>query len=233
MNKDQFTGLLRELLTAVGAALVTWGTLNDGLWQTISGAIMTALMIAWAVYWNEGREMLYTLVRKLISSVAGVVVATGVLTPERADVLVGVAMSVVSLAWAIYAKGGGLPPGSTPVLAFAACLLCSSCSMPLRITDDRCVLGGYERDNQVFWSGPCVDENGKVDRLVIQWLNEEGRFIEATVYGDARKTRFRYQESNGWIEWSAKSGISLGQVPSVVTSAAVPVPVAVPVLSTP
>lgn len=49
MDQATALGILRHLLTAGGAVLVTNGLVNDGQLQTIVGAIVTIAPIIWSV----------------------------------------------------------------------------------------------------------------------------------------------------------------------------------------
>lgn len=225
MNKEQFSGLLRELLTAVGAALVTWGISSAGMWQEITGLIMAAVGIGWAWSHHEDKGLKLSAVRKLISAGAGVAVASGVMSPEKVEVLLGVTGSLVTLVWSMWDKGG-TPPSATPLLLLAA-LMFTSCGGQMRITEDGCILGSYVRDGRTYWAGPCAGTDGKIDRVRTEWESPQDgggvmRF-RATIYADRRKTLLEYQlagESAGdggpWIRWSAKSGLVIGDMPQEV-----------------
>jgi hypothetical protein len=49
MDQATALGILRHLLTAGGAILVTNGFINDGQLQTIIGAVITVAPIVWSV----------------------------------------------------------------------------------------------------------------------------------------------------------------------------------------
>lgn len=94
--------MLRELLTAGSAALVTYGIGTDAIWQEVAGGIVTALMLAWGIKANTGKEQWLTLARKTLSAVGGVMVTTGTVDPDKANVLLGVGLSSLSLIWTMF-----------------------------------------------------------------------------------------------------------------------------------
>lgn len=94
--------MLRELLTAGSAALVTYGIGSDAIWQEVAGGIVAAVMLAWGVKANTGKEQWLTLARKTMSAVGGVTVALGVIDPSKVDALLGVGLSALALVWAMF-----------------------------------------------------------------------------------------------------------------------------------
>lgn len=94
--------MIRELLTAASGALIAYGIGTTGLWEEASGGVMALVMLIWAVRANAGREQWLTLGRKTISAVGGVLIATGALTPDKVDAILGVALSTLSLGWTMF-----------------------------------------------------------------------------------------------------------------------------------
>lgn len=111
MTREQLTALLRELLTALSAAAVTWGVLSETHWAAISSAIVALLTLIWAVRANEGIEMLFTLARKLVSATAGAVMVFGVIDAARIEAMTSVALALLAFAWAFASKSG---PAANP-----------------------------------------------------------------------------------------------------------------------
>jgi drug/metabolite transporter superfamily protein YnfA len=119
MKKDKLLGLIRELLMAVGAGLLTYGVqVSAGVIEASIGAIMVVASLVWALRFNEGAETVFTLVRKLLSAAGGVGVALGVITPEKLEAMLLVVGPLISLAWSVYSKGGSLPPAVPAILLF-------------------------------------------------------------------------------------------------------------------
>jgi hypothetical protein len=130
MNEKQL-GLLRELLTAASAALIAYGIGTSGLWEEISGGIVAIVMLIWGIRSNAGWEALSSSLRKALSAAAGVLVMTGVLAPDKAEVLLGLALQFVSFGWSLWGKGGdSATPPAVPLLALLAALsfLLPSCT---------------------------------------------------------------------------------------------------------
>jgi hypothetical protein len=101
MTSKQFS-ILRELLTAGSAALVTYGIGSDAIWQEATGGIIAAVMLAWGIKVNTGKEQWLTLARKTMSAVGGVLVMTGTIAPNKLDMLLGVGLSALSLVWTMF-----------------------------------------------------------------------------------------------------------------------------------
>lgn len=118
--------------------------------------------------------------------------------------------------------------------ALLFCLLCSGCGS-LAITEDGCILGSYQRDGMTYQAGACVDADGKVDRVRVQWRNGEGQEIRATIYRKSNGTLIEYRLAGSmWIRWTAKSGVQLGPLPTEVETALeneVPLPAKAGVIS--
>jgi hypothetical protein len=49
LNKEQILSIVRQILTATGAILVTAGVLQDGVYYELVGTIMTLISGIWSV----------------------------------------------------------------------------------------------------------------------------------------------------------------------------------------
>ena len=141
-------GLLRELLAAAGAALVVYGFGTESLWQEVAGGILAGVCLIFGILHNTGAEAWYSLARKVISAIAGVLVVTGTIQPDKAQVLGGFVMSMLAMVWSAIGKDpGGEPPGPVDfpmiLLMAAACVfLCPpSCA-------------GYPLTGSVYYRDP-------------------------------------------------------------------------------
>lgn len=94
--------MLRELLTAGSAALVTYGIGSEAVWQEAAGGIIAIVMLVWGIKSNTGKEQWFTLARKTMSAVGGVIVTTGTLDPDKANILLGFWLSALSLVWTMF-----------------------------------------------------------------------------------------------------------------------------------
>jgi type IV secretory pathway TrbD component len=131
MNKDQILGPLREIAFAAGVALVTFGVTSQATVELVSGVLLAIVSLIFAIRANEGPEVVLTLVRKVLSGVAGGLVAWGKLDAGKAEALTGFALVLISSAWSFRAKGGGTGGGGISplwVLALLALFLCPSCA---------------------------------------------------------------------------------------------------------
>lgn len=118
MNRDQILGPLREIAFAAGVALVTFGVTSQATVELVSGVLLAIVSLVFAIRANEGKETVLTLVRKVLSGVAGGLVAWGKLDPAKAEALTGFALVLISSAWSFKAKGkddAGGSGGSGPL----------------------------------------------------------------------------------------------------------------------
>jgi hypothetical protein len=130
MNKDQILGPLREIAFAAGVALVTFGVTSQATVELVSGVLLALVSLIYAIGANEGPDVILSLFRKILSGVAGGLVAWGKLDPAKAEALTGFALVLISSAWSFRAKGGGTGgDGMSPlwVLAVLALMICPSC----------------------------------------------------------------------------------------------------------
>lgn len=131
MNRDQVLGPLREIAFAAGVALVTFGVTSQATVELVSGVLLALVALFFAIRSNEGTESIMTLVRKVLSGVAGGLVAWGKLDPAKAEALTGFALVLISSAWSFRSKGGGADgSGMSPlwILALFALFLLPSCA---------------------------------------------------------------------------------------------------------
>lgn len=49
INSDEFDGLIRHFLTAVGGATFITGHMDPAQWQTIAGAVSAVVGVAWSL----------------------------------------------------------------------------------------------------------------------------------------------------------------------------------------
>ena len=49
LNKEQILSIVRQVLTATGAILITTGLINDGVYYELIGTIMTLISGIWSV----------------------------------------------------------------------------------------------------------------------------------------------------------------------------------------
>ena len=104
MNKDQFFGLLRELANAIGMALVTYGVMEDTTATLFVGAALSIISLFAAIGAHEGPEILRSILRKVLTGIAGVLAAYGVLDPAKLEAIISIVMILAGLAWSYTAK---------------------------------------------------------------------------------------------------------------------------------
>lgn len=130
---DKQQGMLREFLTALAAAAILYGFGNDAIWTQASGGFVALVMLAWGIAKNEGAEAWFSLVRKVLSSVSGVLVLTGTFAPDKAEAILGLAIGFLSMVWSVWGKGNTptIPqPPALLLICFATLLLASCGNLP-------------------------------------------------------------------------------------------------------
>lgn len=127
---DKQQGLLREFLAAVSAAAMAYGFGSESLWLEVSGGIVAAVVLLWGIVHNQGAEAWFSLIRKVFSSVAGVLVITGSLAPDKAQALLGAVVAALTMAWSVWGKDNQAPPPASLLAILAAFLILPSCAMP-------------------------------------------------------------------------------------------------------
>lgn len=162
MNKDQFLGQFRALLTALGSALVVWG-LSDPTgnnWMPIVGVVMAAVSLGWGLLWHRdpskpGR-LSWSLFRKFINAAGAAAIAYGVVNPEKVH---GVEMLVATLgpllaawfSWIDNSEAQSPPSGGTSllILGLVCCFLLGGCA-------------GYAVNLSTPWGDAATDGEGNV-----------------------------------------------------------------------
>ncbi len=127
----QILGLVREFLAAVSAALIAYGVGSDALWQEVAGGVIALITLIWGITHHTGAEAWFSLVRKVLSSVAGVLVLQGTISADKMDLVVGSVISALSLVWSLYGKIPADGPPSVPPVVPLLLLCCGlSCLLP-------------------------------------------------------------------------------------------------------
>lgn len=132
MNKEKLFGQIRELLSAGG--LLVFGT-QEGLPAWV-GLIVSIVAIVYAVYHHEGKEAIFTSVRKFLGAIPAILLSLGYIDPEKAVSLTAFIPLLVALIWSFVSNGGTLPPVSGKVGAFLMVMLAigslgmTSCASP-------------------------------------------------------------------------------------------------------
>lgn len=113
-------------------------------------------------------------------------------------------------------------PGVGFWVMLAACLFLTGCGSGLRIlppTADGCFL--IERatqpgESRKYAFGPCIGQDGKVDRYRGLWLNLDGVTFESTYTIATKRLVVTYQApGQPALEWDSKTGIALDLPPGV------------------
>lgn len=110
MNQEKLLGQVREVLNTVALALIGYGYGTENLWQATSGAIIALIMLVWGAKANEGVDVLKSLLRKVFSGVGGWLIASGIITPEKFELLLGPALAIFAMVWSFANKDEKEPP---------------------------------------------------------------------------------------------------------------------------
>lgn len=121
-TKERFLGLLRELLTAGGA--IAFGAF-DGT-AAIIGLIVAIFSVIWALAHHEGLQIVATSTRKALSLVPGVLLALGVISPDKASALAAFIAPLFAIIWSFLDKGGSVPSSGARLGAFLMTMLALS-----------------------------------------------------------------------------------------------------------
>lgn len=174
MKKDQLLGLIRELSNTVGAALVTYGILSGEMMQLALGLVMCIASLFFAIANREGKDIVFTLIRKLLSAGGGVAIALGVITPDKIEALVAVVGPMLALIWSVRSNGPGISKGVSFCILLTLVLCLPSCA---GLTVD---LGSDPNDGEIRTpvSGIVLRDNGQggakavIDSATVKrWFN--------------------------------------------------------------
>ena len=120
MNRTQITGLLRQVLTLLGTFLFVG---FEG-WASVSGLVVALAGVGLSVFFNEGKEKIFTLARHALSSVPALGVEFGWWSLEQSTIITGLITSSLAMIWSLVSKDAPLPPaGGTAALLALSCLL--------------------------------------------------------------------------------------------------------------
>lgn len=127
MTKEQAIGQLREVLTAAGAVLATWGISDGNGWAPAIGAVLALASLLWGVAWHRDKgkpgKVRWTLVRKFVNALGAAAVTYGVLNPDKVqsvDTLLAAIGPVVASATSWISNGGDGTSSGSPLLLVVA-----------------------------------------------------------------------------------------------------------------
>lgn len=129
MKFAQIEGGIREMLMIVGSFLAGSGIVNSEAASASVGLIMCLISLSWSITQKEGLEKIWTLLRKTLSSVPGVLVAFSVITPDQAISFTSAIAPILALIWSFISNGGGsVPTGLAVFLIALGSLALNSCA---------------------------------------------------------------------------------------------------------
>lgn len=96
---------------------------------------------------------------------------------------------------------------TTIVAAFCLFNLPSCSPMSFGVTEDGCALTSFRsEDGRKISTGPCVGPDGRVNRYLTEWIDQDGFHIRTVKWVATGKTNRYYKDGDGqWVELSAKS----------------------------
>jgi hypothetical protein len=123
MNQISWQSLIRTFLTVIGTFLigkhVLGNTIDQQIWETILGAIMTVVSVVWSIIDKTATtEKLQSGVRQVVATIGGLLIASGKLTPEKLETWLGVVAILVPIiqGWLSRKKVAQLQSGEISLL---------------------------------------------------------------------------------------------------------------------
>lgn len=133
-TKNQFLGLLREFLTAVGA--LAFAAFSGT--EAVIGLLVAIAAVIWSLVQHEGRDLLKSSLRKALSALPGGLLAVGWVEPETAGQITAMLAPAFAAGWSIWDNGegdGGLAgPAALAmfwIMAAAGAMTLTSCAVSL------------------------------------------------------------------------------------------------------
>ena len=131
MNSEIFKGQLRELLSAAGAALITFGIATGAQVEAGSGFVLSVVMLIWAMRSNVGGEKVMSLTRKAFGAVGAMIVVLEILSEDKTLALLAIIGPIVAMLMSFWQHGGKLDFDRLGifVVGFLALAFFPSCSI--------------------------------------------------------------------------------------------------------
>jgi len=100
--KARLYGLARDILTLVGGYLIgitVFGVnIDANIWQLVVGGVMALGGTLWSVYDKSVTiEKVQSGVRRILSTAGGILIAKGVLSPERLELVISIIVSAIPM----------------------------------------------------------------------------------------------------------------------------------------
>lgn len=104
MTQEQVNSLIRTVLTLLGAFLAGGGikffgiVIDTAYWQEITGSILAIVSIVWSIKSKEvDIEKLQGLVRQVVTFIAGIFVAKGILNENTSNAILAFVAAILPL----------------------------------------------------------------------------------------------------------------------------------------
>jgi len=104
MTQEQIGGLIRELLFAIAAVLVSFNFMPDTQVDTWVAALTAIGVTAWGIASKQGTSVIVSLIRKTIQAVPPVLVLNEVITTEQGGTITALLLAIVG-AWSFKSNG--------------------------------------------------------------------------------------------------------------------------------
>lgn len=117
MTREIFAGQVRELVNALGGALVAFGLMDDRLAVSAGGFVISLAMVFWGLSNKEGLEVVFSAVRKAVGAGLGALAVLGYLDEGRVEPVLMVASATLTFISSFIANGGKAS-GRLPVVFF-------------------------------------------------------------------------------------------------------------------
>ena len=109
MNKETVFSLVRAVLTSLGVFLLGKNLLGNKIDQSViemlSGSAMALVSLVWSVLSKEaGIEIIQTTLRQVLVGVGGLLVASGKVTGEKLEAVLGLLTALVPFLYSILSR---------------------------------------------------------------------------------------------------------------------------------
>ena len=103
-------GAIREFITALAGLFATLNFFPSTSIDTVAGLAVAGVLLVMGFVMNQGREQIFSLVRKFISLLPAALIHFQVVNPDVGAQMTVALVPMISIAWSLLFKGKDLPP---------------------------------------------------------------------------------------------------------------------------
>ena len=97
MNEPTINGQIRNIIMAIAAVVSSFNLMSEEILSHATAVVMAAVTLYWSYKDPGARNAVGMLVRRLIQSVAPLLVAVGYITPEQSMPIMSLALLAASM----------------------------------------------------------------------------------------------------------------------------------------